>query len=136
MLLYPTVSDYWNSMHATAAIAQYSEMVNELDEKKYAELIEAAAEYNRELSKHEDFSELGSERRAQYESLLNIDGTGIMGYIEIPNIDIYLPIYHGTEESVLQIAVGHLEQTAKAPTVCCPVTVDCQVRSFSPILIS
>ena len=112
LLLYPTVSDYWNSMHATAAIAQYSEMVNELDEKEYAELIEAAAEYNRVLSKHEDFSELGSERRAQYESLLNIDGTGIMGYIEIPNIDIYLPIYHGTEESVLQIAVGHLEQTS------------------------
>lgn len=58
MLLYPTVSDYWNSMHATAAIAQYSEMVNELDEKKYAELIEAAAEYNRVLSKHEDFPSL------------------------------------------------------------------------------
>lgn len=112
LLLYPTVSDYWNSMHASAAIASYSEKVNELDTQKYEELLEAAREYNRDLARHESFSELSPEQKARYESLLDIDGTGIMGYIEIPNIDLALPIYHGTEESVLQIAAGHLEQTS------------------------
>ena len=109
LLLYPSLSDYWNSMHQTRAIASYAETVSQLDTAKYDEMWKAAQDYNRSLAQRETAFALTDEQKAAYESLLDVSGLGVMGYIEIPEIDCSLPIYHGTEESVLQVAVGHLE---------------------------
>lgn len=109
LLLYPSLSDYWNSMHQTRAIASYAETVSQLDTAQYDEMWKAAQDYNRSLAQRETAFALTDEQKAVYESLLDVSGLGVMGYIEIPEIDCSLPIYHGTEESVLQVAVGHLE---------------------------
>lgn len=109
LLLYPAVSDYWNSKHQTRAIAVYSEEVSGLDKEQYQALWAGAAAYNASLRERDNAYLLTEEQKAAYEQLLNVSGLGIMGYIEIPSIDCSLPIYHGTEESVLQIAVGHIE---------------------------
>ena len=109
LLLYPSVSDYWNSFHQTRAIATYAENVAKLDNNQYDHLWEDARAYNEALPFRSNPYYLSEEQKAQYESLLDVSGLGVMGYIEIPEIDVSLPIYHGTEESVLQIAVGHLE---------------------------
>lgn len=109
LLLYPSLSDYWNSMHQTRAIASYAETVSQLDTAQYDEMWKAAQDYNRSLAQRETAFALTDEQKAAYESLLDVSGLGVMGYIEIPKIDCSLPIYHGTEESVLQVAVGHLE---------------------------
>ncbi len=109
VMLYPTVSDYWNSLHQTRAIANYDAVVAELDETDYEALFAAAEEYNvklRELgapySEHERLEEL-------YYSVLDVAGNGIIGYISIPKIDVNLPVYHGTSDAVLNVAAGHLE---------------------------
>ena len=111
LLLYPTVSDYWNARHASKAVADYTQNVQALDQDAYDELLAAAEDYNRSLLTRENGFFLTEEQQAQYESLLDISGTGIMGYLEIPSINS-LPIYHGTSDSVLQIAVGHLDWTS------------------------
>ena len=112
LLLYPSVSDYWNSFHQTRAIASYSEQVANLDDDKYEELWQAAQSYNESLTKRANEFTLTDEQKKQYEELLNVSGSGVMGYIEIPSINCSLPIYHGTGDSVLQIAIGHLEWTS------------------------
>ena len=112
LLLYPTVSDYWNSFHQTRAIATYAENVAALDNASYDAIWDAARQYNRNLCSRSNNFLLSEEQKAEYESLLDISGQGVMGYIEIPEIDVSLPIYHGTEDPVLQVAVGHLEWTS------------------------
>ena len=109
LLLYPTVSDYWNSFHQTKAITAYAENVADLDQERYDEIWDAAKNYNASLIDRDSAYLLSDAQKKEYERLLDVSGLGIMGYIEIPGIDCSLPIYHGTEESVLQIAVGHLE---------------------------
>ena len=109
LLLYPSVSDYWNSFHQTRAIATYSEEVANLENEQYDELWAAAQQYNRSLTERGNAYVLSEEQKEAYEKLLDVSGLGVMGYIEIPEIDVSLPVYHGTEESVLQIAVGHLD---------------------------
>ena len=109
LLLYPTVSDYWNSLHQSRAVSEYAEQVANLDDDRYAELWEAAKSYNENLSQKANRYRFTEEDQAEYEALLNVSGNGILGYIEIPSIGCSLPIYHGVEESVLQIAVGHIE---------------------------
>ena len=108
LLLYPTVSDYWNSFHQTKVIVDYAEEVANLDQDRYDELWEAAKQYNASL-KGSNLYILSDSQKEEYKQLLNVLGIGIMGYIEIPEIGCSLPIYHGTAESVLQVAVGHLE---------------------------
>ena len=112
LLLYPSVSDYWNSLHQTRAIATYAENVAKLDNNQYDQLWEEARAYNEALCFRSNPYYLSEEQKAQYDSLLDVSGLGVMGYIEIPEIDVSLPIYHGTEESVLQVAVGHLDWTS------------------------
>lgn len=109
LLLYPSVSNYWNSFHSTQAIASYAENVAELDDDKYEEVWQQAQAYNEALAGRTNGYWLSDEQREDYEHLLDVSGLGIMGYIEIPEIEVSLPIYHGTEDSVLQIAVGHLD---------------------------
>lgn len=109
LLLYPSVSDYWNSFHQTQAIASYAEEVSGLNQVEYDRLWAEAQEYNEKLAKQDSIFMLPEAQKKEYTKILDISGTGIMGYIEIPSIRCSLPIYHGTEESALQIAVGHLE---------------------------
>ncbi len=109
LLLYPTVSDYWNSFHQTRAITTYAENVAALDSASYDAIWEAARQYNRNLLDRSNGLRLSEEQKAEYERLLDVSGVGVMGYIEIPEIDVSLPIYHGAEDSVLQVAIGHLE---------------------------
>lgn len=112
LLLYPTFADWWNSLHQSRAVASYSEAVANLDDEKYEALWNAAWEYNAALPERPNQFILSEEQAAAYEELLNVGGNGVMGYIEIPKIKVSLPIYHGTDEAVLQIAVGHLEWTS------------------------
>ncbi len=109
LLLYPSVSDYWNSFHQSRAIATYAEQVANLNTNVYDQLWEEARAYNASLLTRFNSYLLTDQQQEEYQRLLNVSGLGIMGYIEIPEINCSLPIYHGTDESVLQIAVGHLE---------------------------
>lgn len=112
LLLYPSVSDYWNSLHQSKAIANYEEAVAAIDDDVYEEYWNQAVDYNNRLWKRSNRYFLSEEEWAEYQSLLNISGNGIMGYIQIPAIDVSLPIYHGVDESVLQVAVGHIESAS------------------------
>ena len=112
LVLYPSVSDYWNSLHQSRAIATYAEEVSGLDTGRYEQLWAEAVDYNRTLRDRENAFLLSETQKAAYDGLLNVGGNGVMGYIEIPTIGVSLPIYHGTDEGVLQIAVGHIEWTS------------------------
>lgn len=112
LLLYPSVSDYWNSLHQTRAIATYAEEVANLNQDQYDEIWAAAESYNASLTDRVNAYQLSDAQKEEYQQLLNVSGLGVMGYIEIPEIDVSLPICHGTEDSVLQVAVGHLEWTS------------------------
>ena len=110
LLGYPTFADWWNSFHQSRAIAGYSEQVSKIDDAEYEKMLEDAREYNKTLlEKGVGRFIMTDEEREEYNSILDIDGSGIMGYVEIPKINVSLPIYHGTDEAVLQIAVGHIE---------------------------
>ena len=109
LLLYPTVSDYWNSFHQSRAIASYVDAVDNTDEQKLDEMRKAAQAYNEKLLSKQDRYEMSDQDKAEYESLLDVSGTGVMGYVEIPSIKVSLPIYHGTDNTILQIGVGHIE---------------------------
>ena len=109
VLLYPTVSDYWNSLHQSQAIATYADSVENMYEQDYEKLWDAAVSYNQKLFQSGHGLGLKDEEKEEYNELLDVSGTGIMSYIEIPKIKCSLPIYHGTDEGVLQIAVGHIE---------------------------
>lgn len=108
LILYPSISDWWNSFHQSRAIASYVEDVENTSEEERQECLEAAHAYNRMLSQAGNSFILSEEEERKYRSLLDVSGTGIMGYIRIPSIAVDLPVYHGTDESVLQIAVGHI----------------------------
>lgn len=109
LLLYPTISDYWNSIHQSRAIAEYAQQVADLDNDEYERLWAEAKAYNKTLLNKSSRFTLTDEELEEYESLLSVSGTSVIGHIEIAKINCYLPIYHGTDESVLQVGVGHLE---------------------------
>lgn len=112
LLLYPSFSDWWNSRHQSRAVASYVEQVANIDGEQYAQLWNDAWEYNAALAGRANNYVLTDEQKEEYENFLDVGGMGIMGYIEIPTIGVTLPIYHGTDEAVLQVAVGHLEWTS------------------------
>ena len=109
LLLYPSVSNYWNSFHASRAIASYSEQTAVLDEEAYRQIWEAAETYNQRLAKRGIQFSISAEQEEEYQNLLNPGNTGVMGYIEIEKLGVSLPIYHGTDDAILQIAAGHLD---------------------------
>ena len=108
MLLYPSFSNYWNNIHQSRVIMTYSESVSQLTEEEFKQLITGAEQYNQKLAKSGMLWTLTDSQRAAYNAQLNFDGTGIMGYIVIPKINIRLPIYHGTSDEVLTSSIGHL----------------------------
>lgn len=111
VMLYPIVSDWWNSRVQTQVIAGYDSDVEKLDDDRYDEIMSQAYAYNEAIANVE--SPLSNPNAVSgYEDILNISGTGIMGYITIPSINVQLPIYHGTDEEILNVAAGHLEGTS------------------------
>ena len=112
LLLYPSVSDYWNSLHTSRAVASYDEEVRRMDSGRYDALLASAHDYNRALFARGSLFSLTDAQREDYAAQLCIDDSGIMGYIEIPAINVSLPIYHGTDDNVLQIAAGHISWTS------------------------
>lgn len=109
LLLYPTFSDHWNSVHQSRAIAGYSDAVASINQYDYDKLLREAHEYNQKIFEKGQDWKLSEAEYEEYNSLLNFSGNGIMGYIEIPSINVMLTIYHGVDPSVLQIAAGHIE---------------------------
>lgn len=109
LLLYPSLSDYWNSFHQSRAVMSYAEHVSDMNAEEYDRLFSEARIYNERFAEGGIEWHMTEEDRAEYKRELDIEGTGVMGYIRIPKIDIMLPIYHGTEENVLQTSIGHLE---------------------------
>lgn len=111
VMLYPTVSNYVNQRHQSKAIAAYDEKVSEMKPEDYTKYFEAAEKYNKKLAKNPSAFYNPDEIKG-YEKILDISGTGIMGYITIKKLGVELPIYHGTDEGILQIAAGHLKGTS------------------------
>lgn len=112
LLVYPSVANYWNQFHQSRAIMSYSETVDKMSKEEYEKILKSAREYNERLAERGLHWVMTDAEREEYEKELKIDDTGIMGYISIPKFHVRAPIYHGIDESVLQIAIGHLETTS------------------------
>lgn len=111
VLLYPSVSDYWNSRVQSHAIMDYKSVLKRMSEKDYSDLFAQADTYNEELRKLA-FPMSNYKKLENYEDILNVGGNGIIGYIDIEKIKVELPVYHGTSPSVLDKAAGHLQGTS------------------------
>ncbi len=112
LLSYPTVANWWNSLHQSSAISGYVDKVSKMDDSTYKKTLEAAREFNKKIYDKGGYMPLTSEEEAEYNNILNISGDGIMGYIDIPSLRTTLAIYHGVDESVLQVGAGHIEGTS------------------------
>lgn len=111
VLLYPTVSNYINQKNQSEAIATYDKKVSKMTKKDFKKYFEEAEAYNEKLAQHPD-AFFNPDEIEGYEKILDISGTGIMGYVTIDKIDQSLPIYHGTDQTVLEIASGHFKGTS------------------------
>ncbi len=107
IMLYPSVSDAINRAHQTKVLDNYVQAASELTEEANEQILNQAREYNDALRSAED-PLFHPEDFPDYDALLNPDGVGVMGYVSIPKIRVTLPIYHGTEDAVLQKGAGHL----------------------------
>lgn len=123
LVLYPTISNFLNLRNATRVIEQYSEAVDELTDEEAQQLMDAARTYNAKLAGLSGIpaadggwdaidASTAAQLREEYMGLLDLTGTGVMGYITIPRLDETMPIYHTTEEKVLQVATGHIETSS------------------------
>lgn len=109
LLLYPTISNAYNAWLQSRAIAEYSQQSNQMDQQIYQQELEKAQAHNNALLDRTDPYALPEQLQAQYESILSVTNQGIMAYIQIPSIDVTLPIAHGTSEETLRDKIGHLE---------------------------
>lgn len=112
MFLYPAIADWWNNLHQSQAIADYDKAVEQLDPNQNDELLAKAEAYNAKLAQGGVLWRMSDEEMQEYNSLLNPAGTGLMGYVDIPKINETLPIYHGTSDEVLVVAIGHIAGTS------------------------
>lgn len=113
LLLYPTVSNLWNSMHQTSAVGSYITKTEDLSEEINQQLIIQAQEYNKTLvGQNLDRFILDKDKETEYNQLLKLEDTDIMAIVDIPKVNVRLPIYHGTDEAILQIAIGHIFGTS------------------------
>ena len=109
LLLYPTVSNYWNAQHQTQAVVDYTERIEKMDDSEKLAELERAISYNSGLVDNgRRFSPSPSDNEL-YRNILSVDDNGMMGYITIPELRLKLAIYHGVDESVLQVGIGHIE---------------------------
>ena len=109
LLLYPSVSDYWNGLHQSRVITSYMSSVANMDAEVYEQILKSAQDYNAELSKVGIQWKMSDEQLANYESQLSIAQNGSMGYINIPSINVELALFHGTDLKTLDRNVGHIE---------------------------
>lgn len=112
LLAYPSFSNWWNSFHQSRAVSAYAAKVASMDREEYDRILKSAEKYNRELAETGIKWRMTEEEEARYNSELAIGDTGVMGYIDISKIQVQLPLYHGTDEGVLEIAIGHLSGTS------------------------
>ena len=112
LIAYPSFANWWNSFHQSRAVASYAETVANMNTEEYERIISKAQAYNRKLSRSGIQWTLDEDEEKEYKEQLDIGTSGIMGYIDIPKIDVMLPIYHGIDESILQVAVGHIPGTS------------------------
>ena len=111
VMLYPTISDYVNQRNQSRAVASYAQDVDTMTNADYSAYFDAADAFNAQVAANEN-ALFRPDQLSGYNETLDITGTGIMGYITIEKIGVELPIYHGTDDSVLQVAAGHLEGTS------------------------
>lgn len=109
LVLYPSISNWWNETRSSKVISDYSELVAQMDDAQYEQLWSDAIAYNASRVGASNPYLLTPEQEALYPTLLNVDGNGVMGYVEIPSIGVTLPLYHTVDEEILQVAVGHVE---------------------------
>ena len=112
IMLYPMISNAYNAKHHSELLTDYSIEVSQADNRELLQAKEKAAAYNQTLSANLQMVDPFGEEALQaalgdYSNLLNLNGSGIMGYIDIPAIDVHLPIFHGTDDKTLQKGVGH-----------------------------
>jgi len=108
VMLYPIVSNWWNSRVQSKMIANYESVVSKMDTSEIDEMLARANEYNEKIARLEA-PFVNYDQVPGYYDILDVSGTGIMGYISIPVIQVEIPIYHGTSDAVLNVASGHLE---------------------------
>ena len=111
VLLYPALSQYWNSKTQTHAVDNYQDILDSLQKEDYTKYFEEADHYNAAL-RNLDVPLMEYGQLTEYNQILNVSGTGVMGYITIEKLGVELPLYHGTSDSVLNIACGHMEGTS------------------------
>ena len=112
LIAYPSFANWWNSFHQSRAVASYAETAANMNTEEYERIISKSQAYNRKLSRSGILWTLDEDEEKEYKEQLDIGTSGIMGYIDIPKIDVMLPIYHGIDESILQVAVGHIPGTS------------------------
>ena len=112
LILYPSFSDWWNSFHQSIAVSNYISKISNLDSDEYDAMLKEAEAYNAQIGETGIMWALSEQQMQEYNKILNIGDIGIMGYIDIPKIQVQLPIYHGTEEGILEVAVGHIAGTS------------------------
>lgn len=109
LVAYPTVSDWWNRYNSVKMIEAYERLVDEASEQEKRDMFKAADEYNASLIDNAQRFAMSKEQRSVYNSILNLGDLGIIGHIEIETLGVKIPIYHGTSDKVLDMAVGHVE---------------------------
>lgn len=112
LLLYPSAADWWNRFHQSRVVMSYAESVAGMSEAAYRKCLKEADAYNAKLTESGVLWKMNDRQKAEYNAQLNIQKTGVMGYVSIPKIGIMLPIYHSVDESVLQVAIGHIPGTS------------------------
>ena len=112
VFLYPSVSDFVNKWAQDREVSQYESIVSELSDDVYRDLISEAQEYNSTLVGHNIVENQENLNEEEYNNLLSVDGSNINGYLKIQKIDVRLPIYHSTDQSILQLGIGHMEGTS------------------------
>lgn len=120
VLFYPTISNFLIMRNASRVVSNYDAVVNALSDEEYQAMLDAAHVYNEQLAAQGADGATNALAGAvntaaqseEYNRLLNLSGDGMMGYITIPRLKETMPIYHGTAEKVLQVGIGHLEQTS------------------------
>ena len=108
IIAYPTFADWWNSFHQARAVASYAQEVSNLNAEQFEKSFQEALEYNKKVAERGIQWNLTEEEMAEYNKELTVGSSGIMGYINIPKVNIMLPIYHGIDDDVLQVAIGHI----------------------------
>ncbi|WP_311553386.1 class C sortase [Propionimicrobium lymphophilum] len=112
VLLYPSIADYYNSFRQGRAIATYDAAVAKMTPQDFSNFWQAAEAYNRELINNPARLHMSPAQKTQYDSLLNVTGDLMMGHLEIKKLGVSLPVYHGVDDAVLQIGVGHIPGTS------------------------